>query len=248
MLAILRTFLVIHPVLFFSTMIMGSISMLISPFDKDGSRQIRLARIWAKMLCLSMGIRVRFEGLEKLDFSRNYIFAANHLSYTDTPALLGNLPTNFRFLAKSALFSIPFMGGHLRTAGHIPVMLENPWMAVRTLSAAGRIVREKRLSLLIFPEGGRSEGKFEKFKGGAAYLAIQSGVPVVPIALIGTREILPMHGKIFHPGDVLIRIGDPLPVGHLTRKDRKGFTREMERSLAKMLDGRYGSKELAGEL
>ena len=80
MLAILRTFLVIHPVLFFSTMIMGSISMLISPFDKDGSKQIRLARIWARMLCLSMGIRVRVEGLEKLDFSRNYIFADNHLS------------------------------------------------------------------------------------------------------------------------------------------------------------------------
>ena len=243
MLAILRTFLLTDPFFFGSTAIMGTISLLVSPFDKDGNRQIRLARFWAKMNCWSMGIRVKFEGLEKLDLSRNYIFASNHLSYTDTPALLGNLPLNFRFLAKSGLFSIPFMGSHLRTAGHIPVMLENPFSAVRTLGAAGRIVREKSLSLLIFPEGGRSAGKFGKFKGGAAYLAIQSGVPVVPVALIGTREILPMHGSIFHPGNVLIKIGDPLPVAHLTRKDRKQFTRELEHQVATLLDGKYGSKE-----
>ena len=244
MLDILRTFLIIHPTLFFSTLIMGSISRVISIWDKDGNRQITIARYWAKTLCWSMGIRVKIEGMEKIDRSRNYIFAANHLSYTDTPPLLGNLGINCRFLAKSELFNIPFMGGHLRTAGHIPVDLERPRIAVRTLGAAGRIVRDKGISLLIFPEGGRTQGNMGKFKGGAAYLAIKSGVPVIPVAIIGTREILPMHGKVFHPGEVRIKIGDPLPVAHLTRRDRKQFTLELEKRVAQMLEGRYGSEGL----
>ena len=239
--AILRTFLFTDPIIVVATIVMGSISLAVAPFDRDGNRQIVIGQMWARILRWSMGITVTIEGLEKLDLSRNYIFAGNHLSYTDTPVMLGSLPVNFRFLAKSGLFQIPLMGTHLKTAGHIPVVLENPWQAVRTLSKAGRTVREKGLSLLIFPEGGRTAGIFEPFKGGAAYLAIKSGVPVVPFALIGTREVLAMDSAIFRPGHVRIRIGEPMMAEGLTRKDRKPFTAELEHRVKQMLEGRYGT-------
>ena len=130
--AILRTFLFTDPIIVLATIVMGSISLAVAPFDRDGNRQIVIGQIWARILRWSMGITVTIEGLEKLDLSRNYIFAGNHLSYTDTPVMLGSLPVNFRFLAKSGLFQIPLMGTHLKTAGHIPVVLENPWQAVRS--------------------------------------------------------------------------------------------------------------------
>lgn len=238
---ILRTFLFTDPIVVVATLAMGTLSLLLAPFDRDGHLQFAVGQYWARMLRWGMGITVSVEGLEKLDLSKNYIFAGNHLSYTDTVVMLSSLPVRFRFLAKSGLFQIPLLGTHLKTAGHIPVVLENPWKAVRTLSKAGRTIREKSLSLLIFPEGGRTEGILEPFKGGAAYLAIKSGVPVVPFALIGTREVLPMFSSIFHPGHVRVKIGEPMISDGLTRLNRKPFTAELFHRVKQMLEGRYGT-------
>ena len=224
------------PLIILATMFMALCSLAIMPLDGTGRRQAWCARVWGKILCRVMGIEVKVEGLEHLDLSRNYIFVSNHLSYADTPVLLANISSNFRFMARAGLFRIPFLGHHLRSAGHVSIETENPRDAVRSMHDAGKTVREMGISLLIFPEGGRSLGEFGEFKGGAAFVAIKAGVPVVPVGLIGTREIMPRGSKVIHPGKVTVRIGVPVSVDGLTLKDRESFTSELRNKVAELLE------------
>ena len=92
--------------------------------------------VWARSMLFFGGIKVEVEGLEKIDPNGRYVFASNHLSYIDTPVVFSRIPVQFRFLAKSGLFKIPFLGWHLKDAGHISVPLEEPHGALRTLSSA----------------------------------------------------------------------------------------------------------------
>jgi 1-acyl-sn-glycerol-3-phosphate acyltransferase len=233
--ALIFTALFKAPWIIFCTAFMGALSLILAPFDKSGDEQCKLARIWAKLLLFGMRLRVTVEGSEKIDPASNYIFVSNHLSYTDTPVILGTIKTNFRFMAKSGLFKIPLMGHHLRTANHIPVSLENPREAVKSLTEASRIIREHHLSVLVFPEGGRTEGKLEPFKEGAAYVAIKSGLSIIPMALIGTREAMPMHGFTLRGGNVRIRIGDAISTAGLTTRDREALTARLRETVAELL-------------
>ena len=117
----------------------------------------------------------------------------------DTPIVLGHIPVQFRFLAKKSLFSVPFLGYHLKRAGHLSVPRENPREALKTMAEAGRVIRERGISVLIFPEGGRSLEGLKPFKEGAAYIAINAGVPVVPVGVEGTLQVLPMHSLKYAP-------------------------------------------------
>ena len=235
MLALLRTLLFTDPMVVLLTSFMGALSLLTVPFDPTGSRQIRLARIWARVLVFVMRIKITVEGLEKIDTNRNYLFVCNHLSYTDTPVILSSIPVDFRFMAKKELFSIPLMGHHLKTAGHISVALDNPRQAVRSMTEAGRMIRERGISVLNFPEGGRTEGVLEPFKEGPAFIAIKAGVPIVPMALIGTRAIMPMHGFTIRGGKVRVVIGDPIPTAGLIVRDRERVTLELRARIAEQL-------------
>lgn len=225
-----------NPAIVLSTILCASLGALVSFFDKEGHRQIALARFWARTLLWSAGIRDRVTGREKLDLAQPYVFASNHLSYMDTPTILANIPSQFRFMAKSELFQIPFLGNHLRLAGHIPVPRQDPRAALKTMTVAAQSIAERRISLLVFPEGGRSlSGELQPFKEGAAYIAIKAQVPVVPVAIRGTHEVLPMHGKIPRPGPVTLAIGDPIPTAGLTLKERDRLTAEVRERIAAML-------------
>jgi 1-acyl-sn-glycerol-3-phosphate acyltransferase len=150
--------------------------------------------------------------------------------------VLSRIPVQFRFMAKDGLFKIPFLGTHLAQAGHIPVPRENPRAAVKTLALAGQTIRDHGISVLVFPEGGRSEtGELQEFKEGAAYIAIKAGVPIVPVALIGTREVLAMHTAIFHRGPVMLRVSDPIPTVGLTMRDRQALTNRVRERIVEML-------------
>lgn len=223
------------PAIILSTIIMGMLSLMMSPFDKSGDKQCKIARMWGKMLLFAMRLEVKVEGEENIDPAQNYIFVSNHLSYTDTPVILGNVKTNFRFMAKSGLFKIPLLGHHLRTANHIPVSLENPREAVKSLTDASRLIKQHRLSVLIFPEGGRSDGTLLPFREGAAYVAIKSGLPVVPMALIGTHQAMPMHRIAITGGNVTVRIGDPISTEGMTVKDRDKLTNTLRDAVAALL-------------
>jgi 1-acyl-sn-glycerol-3-phosphate acyltransferase len=128
------------------------------------------------------------------------------------------------------------LGNHLARAGHIPVPREDPRGAVRTMSLAASIIREKGISILIFPEGGRShDGLMRPFKDGAAYIAIKAGVPVVPVALQGTRAILPFGSGKIRPGRVVLKIGEPIQTSSLTLRDRSAVTAQVRDQIANML-------------
>jgi 1-acyl-sn-glycerol-3-phosphate acyltransferase len=226
----------VDPLIIFSTLFFGIVSLVASPFDRTGDFMMKTARLWARSLLAIAGVRVKIEGLEKLKPGRSYVFASNHLSYMDTPVILANIPADFRFMAKDGLFKIPLLGTHLGQAGHIPVPRHDPRAAVKTMSVAADTIRSRNISLLIFPEGGRSrDGVLQPFKDGAAYIAIKADVPLVPLAISGTRQVLAMHSATFHRGQVTVRIGDPIPTTGLTLHGRKTITEESRQQVVSLL-------------
>src|ERR1700737_1128676 len=154
---LIRALLITDPLIILSTVLFGSINLVASLFDPTGDFQVRIARYWSQSLLMLAGVRVKIEGLENIATGASYVFSANHLSFMDTPVVLANIPVQFRFLAKKGLFQIPFLGTHLARAGHIPVPREDPRAAVRTLTTAAETIRTRGISMLIFPEGGRSQ-------------------------------------------------------------------------------------------
>lgn len=219
-----------------STAVMGTISLIVSLFSSTGRTQHSVARAWSRSLLWIAGVKVEVEGLEKIAPGGSFVFIANHRSYFDVPVILPHISAQFRFLANRNLFSVPFIGYHLKRAGHLPVDSGNPRDSLRTMSEAARVIQERGISILLFPEGGRTEGELDPFKDGAAYIAIKAGVPIVPIGLIGLRKILPMHGAIIRPGKVRMRIGDPIPTLDLTLQDRTKLTQSLYQSVAELLE------------
>jgi len=234
--AFLWSLVVIDPLFILSTFLCGCISIPLALIDKTGDSSMRVGRVWARSLLWITGVRVTDEGLEKKDLNRNYLFCSNHLSYMDTPVVMSNIPAQFRFLAKKGLFQIPLLGTHLSQAGHIPVPLEDPRAAVKTMTTAAAVIQKRGISMLIFPEGGRSDGVLQPFKEGGAFIAIKAGVPLLPIALIGTREVMAMGSPVFHPfRRVTLRIGDPIPTDGLTTRDRAQLTDAVREQIVAML-------------
>jgi 1-acyl-sn-glycerol-3-phosphate acyltransferase len=234
--AFVWSMLFVDPLIILSTIVCGTISVTASFFEKDGATQTAMARFWARSLLKIAGVSVKIEGLEKIKPGKSYVFVANHLSYMDTPVVLGNIPVQFRFMAKSGLFQIPFLGTHLARAGHIPVPLEDPRAAIKSLTRGAEVIRTLGVSLWIFPEGGRSiTGVLQPFKEGAAYIAIKAGVEIVPLALIGTRKVLAMGSATFHRGGVILRVGDPMPTEGRVLRDRHELTEAAREQIVAML-------------
>jgi 1-acyl-sn-glycerol-3-phosphate acyltransferase len=234
--AFVWSMLFVDPLIILSTLVCGAISFTASFFEKDGATQAAIARFWARSLLMIAGVTVTVEGIEKIKPGKPYVFVANHLSYMDTPVVLGNIPVQFRFMAKSGLFQIPFLGTHLARAGHIPVPLEDPRAAVKSLTQGAEVIRKLGVSVWIFPEGGRSiTGILQPFKEGAAYVAIKAGVEIVPLALIGTRKVLAMGSATFHRGPVILRVGDPLPTSGRPLRDRDELTEAARQQIVAML-------------
>ena len=188
--SLLRSVFFSTPLILLCTILMGSLSLIDSFFDHTGNSQHRIARVWAGMLLAVSCMRVRVEGLERLDPNGVYVFVANHGSFMDIPALLSTLPYQFRFFAKKGLFRIPFLGTHLQRAGHLPVDRSSPRASLKSMLEAARIIRERRVSVLNFPEGGRSLEGLHEFKEGPAYIAIKAGVPVVPVAIVDRKSVV----------------------------------------------------------
>lgn len=231
----LRSFLFVAPLTILSTISCGAMSLVAALFGSQ-RRQIEIARMWARSLLFFAGVKAEVEGLDKIDPQGRYVFVSNHLSYMDTPVVFSRIPVQFRFLAKKGLFQIPFLGWHLKTAGHIPVPREDPLASLRTLSRTAELIGTHGISVLFFPEGGRSlDGKLSDFKDGAAYIAIKAQTPLVPLALVGTREIMPMGSAVIRPGRVRLRIGDPIATAGLTLKDRGRVTEAARKQVESMM-------------
>jgi len=234
MLLKLRSTFITAPMIVFATVMMGTMSLFASFFDPTGRRMHAIARGWSRILLAVSGIRVIAEGVDKLDPAQGYVLAANHSSYMDIPVLMITVPLQFRFFAKQGLFRIPFLGTHLQRAGHIPVVRGDARASLKSMSEGARMIRERKLSVLVFPEGGRTVDHLAEFKEGPAYVAIKAGVPIVPVGLEGMRKILRMHTGIVYPGTVHLRVGDPIETSELTLKDREALTKAVRDRVAEL--------------
>ena len=219
-----------------ATAFFGSIALLASLFDKHGRLQHRIARLWAQASVWSAGSRVEVLGLEHVP-ADTAVFAANHTSYMDTPVVFASLPFQFRILAKKELWSLPFIGWYLNRSGQIPIDTANPRA---TLSSLGNGIRTLRdgLNVFVFPEGGRTpDGQLQPFLNGAAYLAIRGQVQLVPVALIGVYDLLPIHTRhFFHTGKPLkLVIGKPIPIAGRTIREAEALTEELRIAIAALV-------------
>lgn len=240
----LRSYFLWDPLIWIYTIILGCISLLCSFFDRSGEIQHSFARLWSRMILGTIGAKIQIEGLERIDTSRAQVYVVNHLSALDIPVLYAYLPFQFRILAKKELFSYPFMGWHLRRSGQIPVVLENPKASVRSLNLAVAAIKSGK-SLVIFPEGGRSpDGQLKSFMGGAFYAGIKAQVDIVPIALVGTYEILKMNTWHIRPGPIQMLIGEPIHTTGMSLRDIEKTTQRAREVIA----GLYYSRCVVSDL
>jgi 1-acyl-sn-glycerol-3-phosphate acyltransferase len=216
------------------TAVCGSLALFVSMVDKKGNVQHRIARIWARGCIWATGAKLRVLGAENLHKHPVAVYASNHTSYMDTPVIFAALPFQFRILARTVLWPIPFIGWYLNRSGQIPIDTGNPRATLSSLGAGVSALRSG-MALFVFPEGGRTlDGKLKPFLSGAAYLAIRGHVPLVPMALSGVYELLPIHSSHFYPGDLTLEIGEPIETAGMTLRQTDELTERLRTAIERL--------------
>ena len=211
-----RTVFFLIPAISLYTIVLGSVSLASTLFDRNGVRSHRCARAWSWLILKTTGVRVRVSGLDHLAGLRSCVLAANHQSIYDIPIVFASVPLQLRIVAKESLGRIPFMGWHLQRAGHLLVDRRNPGAAI--VQKMARLVREGS-SLIVFPEGTRSaDGTLGAFKKGSFLVAINAGLPIVPVTIRGTYELLPRTSLAPRPGRVDVLISEPIDTAAYSEK------------------------------
>jgi 1-acyl-sn-glycerol-3-phosphate acyltransferase len=202
-----RTVVFLIPAIAVYTIILGTLSLSSSLFSRSGRFAHYCARIWSWLILATTGVDVEVRGLERVPPGHPYLFISNHQSIYDIPVIFWNVPFQLRILAKDSLGRFPFLGWHLARTGHVLVPRQNPgsgvFKKVKALMHAGH-------SLIVFPEGTRSaDGRVGRFKGGIFLLAIESGLPIVPVAIDGSRRVMRKGQLTTCPGFVTLQLFDP---------------------------------------
>ncbi len=201
-----------------STFVLGIIAIIISFFSHTGNIVHLIARIWGRGILFVSRIKVSVQGLALIDPQRSYIYMSNHQSNFDIPVLLAHLPVQFRWLAKAELFKIPIFSRAMRGAGYVRIDRFNRESAIESLKEAAAKMKDG-VSIMIFPEGTRSlDGNIRPFKKGGFVMAVDTGVPIVPIILQGTWPIMAKSSWRINSGEVFLKIEKPI--------DTTGYTRE----------------------
>jgi 1-acyl-sn-glycerol-3-phosphate acyltransferase len=222
-----RTVFFLIPAIAVYTIVLGTTSILSSLFDSSGDFGHRCARAWAWLVLRTTGVRVTVRGIETLERGRSYVFASNHQSIYDIPIVFTAIPVQLRIVAKASLGNFPFLGWHLRRTGHLLVDRKNPGAGI--VKKMARLVGGAR-SLIVFPEGTRSgDGTVGRFKGGIFLVAIDSGLPVVPVSIAGSRHVM-LKGRLMTcPGDVTITIHEPIATAGVGREGARELAEEVRR-------------------
>ncbi len=196
--------------------------LLLSIIDRDGSLIHRYASVpWAKTVLFVCGVKVRVKGLKNIVKDSPHIYISNHQSYFDIFTLLAGLPADFKFLLKKELMKIPLLGVAMDKAGYISIDRSDIRKAAKSLTRAAEKIHNGA-SVLIFPEGTRSEdGHVQQFKQGGFHLALKSGCDIVPVAIIGSRKIVPKGSLRINKGTIMMKIGRSIPVKEYSKKDIK---------------------------
>lgn len=203
-----RTVFFLIPAISLYTIVLGTLSLLSVLVDPRGHLAHRCARAWSWLILWTTGVTVDIAGLDDLPRDASYLFLSNHQSIYDIPVLFWHLPYQVRILAKASLGRFPFLGWHLRRTGHVLVDRSNPGNS--TMLQIKELMRQ-HVSLVVFPEGTRSaDGRVARFRGGIVMLAIEAGLPIVPVAVEGTRHVMTKGRLMTCPGHVRVRVLPPV--------------------------------------
>ncbi|HWE83339.1 MAG TPA: lysophospholipid acyltransferase family protein [Terracidiphilus sp.] len=230
-----RTNFIQAPLFFIATGFFGTLALIASLFAKTGRTQHRIARVWARAGLAAAGGSLTIRGIQNLPNPRAAVYASNHTSYMDIPVVFSSLPFQFRILAKKELWQWPFIGWYLNRSGQIPIDTENPRATLSSLGGGVKALRAG-MPLFVFPEGSRTpDGELKEFLAGAAFLAIRAQVPLVPIALSGVYDLLPIHTRHFYPCPMTLTIGVPIATAGLTMRQADELTNQLRAAIASML-------------
>ena len=239
----LRSYFILAPLIWLYTVVLGTISLTLSVFDRDGSLQHKFARLWSKLVMKTVLSPVKVTGTTDFDNSRPKVYAVTHASALDIPILYVYLPFQFRIVFKSELLAYPFVGWHLKRSGQVCINQQNPAASIGAVKSALRSLR-KGMPLVIFPEGGRTpNGQIQPFLPGAFFLAIKAQADIVPIALVDTFDLLPMNTYHIKCQPLEMRVGDPISTAGLTVRDTDAVSAKVK-SAIKSLQSAATNKSL----
>lgn len=212
-----RTVFWLIPAISVCTVVLGALSLASLLADRRGRVAHRCARAWARLILATTGVRTSARGVEQVDRGASYVFVSNHQSIYDVPVLFAALPLQLRIIAKASLGRFPVLGWHLRWTGHL--LVDRARAGAGALKQVARMMRRGH-SLIVFPEGTRSaDGRVGRFRRGLFLLAIDAGLPVVPVAVAGTRRVMRKGRLTTRPGDVTLVVHPPVPTDGLSRAD-----------------------------
>ena len=233
----LRSYFIFDPLIWLYTVVFGLTSIPFGFFDKDGRILHGFARAWSKLILKTIFSPVRVTGLDKIDTSRTHVYAVNHASALDIPVLYASLPFQFRIVHKKELLSYPVIGWHLKRSGQVCVDQQNPARSVGQIKSVVRTLKNG-MPLVIFPEGGRTaDGRIQPFLPGAFFMAIKAGVDIVPIALVGTYELLPMDTFHIKSRPVEMRVGNPISTSGLTLRNLESLSAKVQKEIEALYEG-----------
>jgi len=202
--------------IFCSTAVLGTIAIILCLLIPGGSAFIPLARLWSRLVLWTCGVRATASYHPDLEPARPCVYVANHQSQFDIPALVLGMPAPFRMVAKRELLYIPIFGWALWLAGFVFIDRGDRERAIRGLDRAARRVRGGT-SIVVFAEGTRSpDGRLLPFKKGGFILALQAGVPIVPVSIRGGHRVLPKGSLRVRPGLIEVVFGAPVPTSPYT--------------------------------
>lgn len=215
------------------TTIMSIWAIVFSVFPTADNKIHRLASLWAKILLLICNITVKVIGEENLLRGKPQILMANHQSDFDILISLARIPVQFRWIAKKELFAIPLFGAAMRSAGYIEMDRSNHERAMQSIDEAALSIRKGK-SIMTFPEETRSrDGEIKAFKQGSFHLALKSGVPIVPVSIIGSGRIMPKRSLRIKPGQIKMIIGKPIEVANYDIEKRHELIEKVRNEIKK---------------
>jgi 1-acyl-sn-glycerol-3-phosphate acyltransferase len=227
----LRSYFFFNPLIWVYTLVLGTVSLGCSVFDRNGRMQHKLARLWSWLIMKTILSPVTVTGMEKVVGSAPRVYAVTHASALDIPILYVNLPFQFRIVFKSELLAYPFVGWHLRRSGQICINQQNPSASIGAIKSAFKSLRSG-MPLVIFPEGGRSpNGEILPFLPGAFFLAIKAQADIVPIALVGTFDLLPMNTYHIKSRPLEMRVGAPISTAGLMLRDMDAVSAKVKAAI-----------------
>lgn len=235
----LRSYFILDPLIWLYTVVFGLLSLPASFFGDRERILHSFARGWSWMIMKTIFSPLKVTGLDKIDTSRPHVYAVNHASALDIPVLYVYLPFQFRIAFKKELLSYPIVGWHLRRSGQVCIDQQNPAGSIGSIRSALKSLKAG-MPLVIYPEGGRtSDGEIKPFLPGAFFLAIKAQVDIVPVALVGTYELLPMNTYHIRCRPLEMRVGAPISTQGLTGHDMEALSEKVRRAV---LDLHYGQR------